>query len=51
MLISILDYLKVSSINYPMKTAVREEENMIKQTRIGKTVAIDRDLAYKVRLL
>ena len=34
MLISILDYLKVSSINYPMKTAVREEENTITYTLV-----------------
>lgn len=36
MLISILDYLKVSSINYPMKTAVREEENMITYSELEK---------------
>ena len=36
MLISILDYLKVSSINYPMKTAVREEENTLTYSELEK---------------
>ena len=36
MLISVLDYLKVSSINYPMKIAVREEENTLTYSELEK---------------